>query len=75
LQLTAHARGTPLYSAPEMLINPYSETNLGEVAKPSRKTDIYAFAVLAWEVMTQKQPFEGVQSQTMLCAKVHQVKF
>ena len=33
-------RGTPLYSAPEMLINPYKPAMDGKVAKASRKTDV-----------------------------------
>jgi serine/threonine protein kinase len=66
-------RGTPLYCAPEMLTNPYADEVNYQVAKPSRKTDMYAYGVLAWEVVTQKKPFADIGSEIILCAKVHQV--
>jgi serine/threonine protein kinase len=74
LALTAHMRGTPLYSAPEMLPNPFAQNVDAQVAKPSRKTDMYAFAVLAWELLTQSKPFSSIANETVLCTKVHQVR-
>lgn len=65
-----HARGTPTYSAPEMLFDPVEENIT--IAKASRKTDVYALAILAWEVMTQKYPFSDIKSKEQLCWCVHQ---
>jgi serine/threonine protein kinase len=70
LSTTTHMRGTPVYCAPEMLINPYAEFD-GTVAKSSRKTDMYAFAMLAWEVLTQERPFSDLRSEGVLCSRVH----
>ncbi|CAM6000876.1 unnamed protein product [Sphagnum balticum] len=81
LQMTSHFRGTPVYCAPEMLFNPYAEQeetsdavteNAAVLAKPSRKTDVYAFAVLCWEVLSQLYPFNEVRNETELSAKIHQ---
>jgi serine/threonine protein kinase len=65
-------RGTPLYSAPEMLINPYKPALDGKVAKASRKTDVYAFAMLSFEVLTETELFPDIISETVLCSRVHQ---
>ncbi len=43
LLMTTHGRGTPVYSAPEVLINPFDETFDGRVAQCSRKTDMYRY--------------------------------
>lgn len=69
---TTHSRGTPIYFAPEMLMNPYQVTQKKVIAQSSRKTDIYAFALLAWEVLSQNQAFFDVDTEGELCAKVHQ---
>jgi len=53
LRNTSTARGTPLYLAPEMFFVNISDS----FASTSRSTDMYAFAILAWEVLTQKKPF------------------
>ena len=45
---TKHTHGTPLYGAPEILQDPYSEED--GVAKASRKVDMYAFAMVCYEV-------------------------
>jgi len=63
-------RGTPVYCAPEMLINPFEEFT-GTVAKSSKKTDMYAFAMLAWEVLTQERPFKELRSESALSTRVH----
>ena len=67
---TKHLRGTPVYCAPELLVNPYEEFT-GSVAKSSRKTDMYAFAMLAWEVLTQQKPFAEISNESVLCSRVH----
>jgi serine/threonine protein kinase len=75
MQQTKHARGTPVYCAPEMLLNPFaSPPNNGEqimYASASRKTDIYAFSILTWEVITQKKPFSELKSEVELAVAVH----
>lgn len=65
-------RGTPLYSAPEMLINPYTASVDGKVAKASRKTDVYAFAMLTWELLSEGDLYPDVFSEPALCSRVHQ---
>jgi serine/threonine protein kinase len=72
LGATYNMKGTPLYSAPEMLINPFDNTFNETVANPSRKTDMYAFGILAWEVLSGERPFLNITSQPTLCSKVHQ---
>jgi serine/threonine protein kinase len=56
LRGTSKAHGTPLYNAPEMLV----VDALGERAKPSRKTDVYAFGLVCYEVFCKKHktPFQ-----------------
>ncbi len=44
------ARGTPIYSAPELI------SHDGTISY-SRKTDIYAFAILCWECLSGEVPF------------------
>jgi serine/threonine protein kinase len=72
LQQTKKLRGTPIFCAPEMLVNPFDVGFDETVAKPSRKTDIYAFALLCWQVLVQKPPFGDLRTEGALCAKVHQ---
>lgn len=69
---TANFRGTPLYAAPEMLVNPYSDEVDGKLARASRRTDMYAFAILSWEVLTSSKPFSEISNSTLLASKVHQ---
>ena len=56
--MSATIRGTPVYSAPEMLVVP-SWTDCftlkdAMVVATSRKTDMYAFGVICWEVLCKK---------------------
>ena len=70
LLMTASSRRISVYSAPETLLNPFK---IGEysVAQASRKTDMYSFGILAWEILARKRPFHDVKNETMLCGKVH----
>jgi serine/threonine protein kinase len=72
LAMTLNTRGTPIYCAPEMLVNPYKTWVDNIVSKSSRKTDMYAFALLMWEVLTQERPFREIMSEPMLCSSIHQ---
>jgi len=69
LAQTSSLKGTPKYCAPEMLfdVNHPSST----VARSSRKTDIYAFTLLVWEILSQKSPFDHIKNEAALCAAVH----
>jgi serine/threonine protein kinase len=70
LQHTSHTKGTRVYCAPEML--PNASNRSGDVSKASRKTDMYAFALLVWEVLSDKQPYLEVNNNdAALCLKVH----
>jgi serine/threonine protein kinase len=73
---TKRTQGTMTYCAPEMLVNPYQLTmnvnDLSTVAMPSRRTDIYAFALLTWQILSQRRPFSEVKGEVMLCSHVHQ---
>ena len=55
VQKTSKAKGTPVYMAPEMLYE-----NHGLLAKATRSTDMYAFALLAYEVLSRCRPFDGL---------------
>ena len=57
LQMSKNIKGTKLYCAPEMLDT--SRNRGGLVAQADRKTDMYAFSLLAFEVLTGKKPFFG----------------
>jgi serine/threonine-protein kinase len=52
--------GTPLYCAPEVLIG----------ATPDSSSDVYSLAVVAYKLLTGTAPFEELESQQMLRAKV-----
>ncbi len=73
LNETKHTRGTLLYCASEMLVNPFDETHDSErtVTKATRKTDMYAFAIEAWEILTGLKPIGDVKYETTLALKVH----
>ena len=74
LMETVHFKGTPVYAAPELLTNVYEKNiqSCSRLAKPSRKSDMYAFAILMWEFITEKKPFDDIKNSVMLCSRVHQ---
>mmetsp|Transcript_5198 Transcript_5198/g.7998 ORF Transcript_5198/g.7998 Transcript_5198/m.7998 type:complete len:1640 (-) Transcript_5198:13-4932(-) len=49
MNFTANKHGTRVYSAPEML-------NPRRIAKASRVTDVYAFGIIMWEVLSRQKP-------------------
>ena len=51
--------GTWPYDAPELSIR----NGLNKLATKSRSTDMYAFGTLAWEVLTGKPPWEGLDDK------------
>jgi serine/threonine protein kinase len=69
---TFHFKGTPLYSAPEMISNPFADNPDEKLATASRKSDMYAFAVLVWEVLSELLPFTGIRNEVMLATRIHQ---
>ena len=71
LRLTSTTKGTRPYCAPEMLSH---QSNNYTIAKADFKTDVYAFSVLAWEVMTGMISFEDKcksSDEAMLKDRVH----
>lgn len=70
-----------------MLFNPFDGANPGAtgtasvtqpvgngtptIAKPSRKTDMYAFALLCWQTLTQKNLFPDITTESVLATMVH----
>jgi serine/threonine protein kinase len=63
---TTNFRGTPVYCAPEQLMNPFKNVLTDRVVKASRRTDIYSFGVLAWEVLVRQKPFVEVENEASL---------
>ena len=57
--------GTPLYSAPELLLG----------ATPDPSADVYSLAVVAYKLLTGSAPFEELESQQILRAKVDEDVF
>jgi serine/threonine protein kinase len=72
LFMTTTSRGTPIYKCPEMIVNPLNESFSELVARASKKTDMYSFSVLAWEVLTLTKPFANCKSEVMHSTLVHQ---
>ena len=59
-------KGTPMYCAPELVL----EDDNGDVAKPSRLTDIYALSMLIWEILSRKVPFGALKNIGSLMMKL-----
>ena len=64
LRETVHRKGTPVYTAPECLPSLFSST----VSKITRRTDIYSFAILAWEVFNKngQRAFANITNELAL---------
>ena len=58
LHQTMTRKGSPIYNAPECIPSSQSPT----ISKISRRTDVYSFAILAWEVLnkTGKRPYADI---------------
>ena len=66
MQKTKATKGTPVYCAPEM----FEEDDDGEVAQASRSTDLYAFGIIAWEILARQRPFGNITNVVTLGMKV-----
>ena len=66
LHRTGGTKGTPVYCAPEMLV---SDDN-NSVMRHSRSTDIYAFAIILWQIFCQLRPFDHISNAATLGIKV-----
>ena len=67
LHRTGGTKGTPIYCAPEMLVS--DEDN--SVMRHSRSTDIYAFAIILWQILCQLRPFDHITNAATLGIKVY----
>jgi len=52
---SAHAAGTPLYMAPEILP--------GALINPDEKCDVYSYGILSWELFTHQTPYKEAQAK------------
>lgn len=68
IEMTKRISGTPRYSAPEMLENPF---NPGYVCRASRSSDMYSFAIITWETFTLQKPFKDINTMVGLSSAVH----
>ncbi len=68
LRETVHRKGTPIYTAPECLPSLQSST----VSKITRRTDIYSFAIMAWEVLNKngQRAFANITNEHTLIHNV-----
>jgi serine/threonine protein kinase len=71
LRTTTTAQGTPLYSAPERLVNPFDTSFTETVARASKSTDMYSFGLICWEVLSGVRPFPETSSESALCSMIH----
>jgi mitogen-activated protein kinase kinase kinase 7 len=66
LEAATNQKGTLHYNAPELFPSPVD----GNFYEPSRSSDMYAFGIVAWELLTGKMPFEDIVSSHILACKV-----
>ena len=64
-RMTTHFKGTPKYSAPEMLV--YKD---GGLAKASKSSDVYALAIMAHEILSGLRPFDDITNVGRLTMEV-----
>ena len=64
-RMTTHFKGTPKYSAPEMLV--YKD---GGMAKASKSTDMYALGIMAHEILSGRKPFDDITNVGKLTVEV-----
>lgn len=69
LMKTLTERGTARYNAPELLYD-YTKED-GGISKPTRKTDVFAFALLSWEVLSGQKAYANINSDMKLAKAVH----
>lgn len=55
--LANHTVGTPIYCAVEMFPDPDNDDADAPRQGSSRKTDIYAFALVCWQILTRERPY------------------
>ena len=67
LHRTGGTKGTPIYCAPEMLVSDDDNS----VMRHSRSTDIYAFAIILWQILCQLRPFDHITNAATLGIKVY----
>ena len=70
--------GTPLYNSPNLLKNILPDPTCStyecikdKLSQPSRTSDMYAFAILCWEILSEKQPFYWMSSEEEVSREVH----
>ena len=70
------------YNPPEMfskLIDDFTKENNnnddGKKVKPSRKTDMYAFAVIVWEILSEERAYTKILSEPALGENVYRKYF
>ena len=71
-QFTSVVRGTPVYSAPEMLRffdDDDDDEGEGLAGKASRSTDVYSLGIMMHEILSMQEPFKGL-SREILTRKV-----
>eukprot|EP01041_Mallomonas_annulata_P004499 gene4499-8950_t len=74
LRKTSATVGTPRYCAVEMLMQQSSSINDDGnivVTSASPKTDMYAYAIMAWEVLTLEKPFADIRTKRHLSINLH----
>ena len=65
-QFTNVVRGTPVYSAPEML-QLFDDDDEGEglAGKASRSTDVYSLGIMMHEILSMQEPFKGLSRELL----------
>lgn len=58
--------GTVIYSAPELL---------SKKQPPTMESDIYSFGIILWQLLTQKQPYDGISNLDIIRIKTNYMSF